>query len=193
MPGQQSGCAMRAVVTLLFAASLGCAPGTPPAPPAPPILEGTWVVTAVEGHERFVSDFTRGYITFKGSEMSGYDRTGGQGTSATFTLDPAARPVAIDLTPPGRDEPALGILELNGDTLRLCFGNRGDLPRPVEFKAPADSGVVYLTLKRLDPSVGIPKPPDDNEEWNEERAREFQRVRPVPPRPASTTPESRQP
>ena len=49
----------------------------------------------------------------------------------------------------GKGKTALGIYELDGDTVKLCLPVRLDKERPTEFAAPEKSGLVLLTLKRV--------------------------------------------
>jgi uncharacterized protein (TIGR03067 family) len=65
----------------------------------------------------------------------------------TVTVDAAKTPKEIDLKNPEKDQPGLGIYELTGDELKLCYGEPG-AARPTEMKSEAGSRVFYLVLKR---------------------------------------------
>jgi uncharacterized protein (TIGR03067 family) len=62
-----------------------------------------------------------------------------------FRLDPTKNPKQIDLT-----DSARGIYELDGDTLKLCWDQRGkDNGRPTKFAWAKDKGTIYYyVLKR---------------------------------------------
>ncbi len=66
-----------------------------------------------------------------------------------FTLDPET-PGAVDLkilVGPFRNITMLGIYELKGNTLRVCYDTAGR-ERPKEFKSTADSGLFVAVYKR---------------------------------------------
>jgi uncharacterized protein (TIGR03067 family) len=69
---------------------------------------------------------------------------GGEPQDASYKLDPTAKPKGIDLS-----SPALGIYELDGDTLKLCLSQGPSQARPTEFKADGKRGVLVITLKRV--------------------------------------------
>ena len=81
---------------------------------------------------------------------------------ARLELDPKARPktfAIVDSTGsdghPQKDN--LGIYELDGDTLKLCYGTPGR-PRPKDFKQGEAGPPMLVSLKRGGP-VGKPAPP----------------------------------
>jgi len=73
-----------------------------------------------------------------------------QGTSE---IDPSKEPKAVDLTVTEgetKGETMLGVYEFSdeNDTRKVCFAKPGD-KRPGEFSAPAGSGRMLATLKRI--------------------------------------------
>lgn len=66
---------------------------------------------------------------------------------AEFKLDPKTTPRNISISPEGRDKSHLGIYELKGDTLKICFSLE-DGNRPNEFESKEGSKIVLLVLKR---------------------------------------------
>ena len=70
--------------------------------------------------------------------------------ASTFRLDPSANPKAIDIThqgEPRKGKTDLAIYELNGDTLRICYGPL-DGKRPTEFTARANSDHLIVVYRR---------------------------------------------
>jgi uncharacterized protein (TIGR03067 family) len=70
-----------------------------------------------------------------------------------YKLDSGRKPKTIDWLAGGRNgpsEPLLGIYELDGDILRICWGKKGQ-ERPTEFKTATGAGDWLWVLKRLKP------------------------------------------
>jgi uncharacterized protein (TIGR03067 family) len=77
-------------------------------------------------------------------------RMGGNSADFKFTVNPRKKPKEINITrmlPDGSDASMLGIYELDGDTLKLCFDEFGK-KRPIEFKAQSGSKQSNFVLKR---------------------------------------------
>ena len=70
---------------------------------------------------------------------------------AAITVDLKKKPATIDIKPEKGPKEMLvkGIIEVNGDTMKLCFARAGE--RPTEFKGDAANGVMMITLKRAKP------------------------------------------
>jgi RNA polymerase sigma factor (sigma-70 family) len=71
---------------------------------------------------------------------------------STYTLDPAAKPKMIDITPgegDGKGETVPGIYRLEGDTLTICFPCGAQMERPTEFVSKEGSDTMLLVLKRV--------------------------------------------
>jgi uncharacterized protein (TIGR03067 family) len=69
---------------------------------------------------------------------------------ATYTTDPDAHPKTIDFVHtagPSKGKTQLGIYELDGGLLRLCFAPPGG-PRPDDFEAAAGDGRTFAVWKR---------------------------------------------
>ena len=67
---------------------------------------------------------------------------------ATYTTDPTQTPKTIDLMTNGKTQ--LGIYEVAGDTMKICFGKPGQA-RPTDFEARAGDGrtsAVWKLVKR---------------------------------------------
>jgi uncharacterized protein (TIGR03067 family) len=113
-------------------------------------VDGNWVVEKIEGPPgggpppgtmRF--RFVDGKIYISDSERKREE-------SAAYTVDTTKKPFAMDIRPDGANgdsKLSLAIVEVKGDTLRLCFGKR-ITERPTEFKGDADKGIVLFIMKR---------------------------------------------
>jgi len=69
---------------------------------------------------------------------------------AKFALDPSKKPKAIDyqvLEGPTKGKSHLGIYELDGDTLKFCFGSPG-AERPTDFTSKPGEGRTSSVWKR---------------------------------------------
>jgi uncharacterized protein (TIGR03067 family) len=68
-----------------------------------------------------------------------------KGVEGTFKLDPAAKPRAIDIILTNRED-ALGIYEVEGDTLKMCLVEATGNERPTEFAGKGQQ--ILLVLKK---------------------------------------------
>jgi uncharacterized protein (TIGR03067 family) len=69
----------------------------------------------------------------------------------TQKIDPSKSPKTIDVTMtegPSKGAVMLGIYEINGETLKVCFDETGK-KRPTEFKSPAGSTTFVNVHKRV--------------------------------------------
>lgn len=114
-------------------------------------LQGTWVAVSREENGQRVPPEELKHITvsFRGDKFT--VRRGDKVIQAgTQKLDPTKKPKTLDATATeGEDKGTtlLGIYELKGDTLRVCFAAKGK-SRPTEFKTKANSGRFLVVLKR---------------------------------------------
>jgi uncharacterized protein (TIGR03067 family) len=68
----------------------------------------------------------------------------------SLTIDPSKSPKQIDAQgtgPGGREEQGLGIYQLDGDTLRVCYDPK-EKQRPTQFKSKPGSNQVLETFRR---------------------------------------------
>ena len=112
-------------------------------------LQGTWTVESAEKQAPEKVKGLRAVVTGDSFTLKMGDK---DVETATIQLDPSKTPKTIDFQPatPGKTEkrPSLGIYELKGDTLKLCWRKEGG-ERPSEFAAKADDrDFVLMTLKR---------------------------------------------
>jgi uncharacterized protein (TIGR03067 family) len=114
-------------------------------------LQGSWKLTSVERNgEEISADFLQSAkLVVKGERYS--VTAGDQSAVATFKMDASRRPKQIDFTyieGPQKGETIQGIYEVEGDTYRMCRGLTSGTERPTKFAAPADSGLIFVIMKR---------------------------------------------
>src|SRR5262249_39110051 len=103
-------------------------------------LQGTWIVVSAEEDGKS-DDSLRGIkFTFTGDKVT-LERKGKKSDAVAFKLNPTTNPKQIDFEE--REPPTLGIYEVKGDEMRLCYGRE----RPTGFKSAA----ALLALKREKP------------------------------------------
>jgi uncharacterized protein (TIGR03067 family) len=116
-------------------------------------LQGVWQVVGVElnGKKLPQADVekTKLRLTIKGNTFS-YKAGDTEAVEGSFEIDVAKDPKTIDFsgtTKAGKVEKTIGIYELKGDTMRVCFVPAGE-ERPKEFATKADSKAAILEYKR---------------------------------------------
>lgn len=114
-------------------------------------LEGTWVMVSGEASgQAMPADLVKtGKRAAKNGETS---ITFGERVyfKATYTIDPAKKPKAIDYVMtegPTKGKTHLGIYEIDGDTVKFCFGGPG-AERPTDFTAKEGSQRTLSVWKR---------------------------------------------
>jgi uncharacterized protein (TIGR03067 family) len=119
------------------------APGQKEKEKPAPKLEGAWTVEKIEGK----GDKKEGEVTFTFADGKISIKEGGRDRAedAAYTADAAKKPAEIDIKP-GKGQDVLGIYQIDGDTLKLCFSAGG--ARPTEFKADEGSRTILVVLKR---------------------------------------------
>ena len=110
-------------------------------------LQGSWKVVVAEAADKGV--IVGDVLTFADDNRLNFEKVRDQVVkkeSATFSVDPTKMPKAFDLHPDKK--PVLGIYELSGDRLKMCFSRPGK-PRPTKFDSPGvDSIFLLLELER---------------------------------------------
>ncbi len=121
-----------------------------PAHPDHEAIQGVWQVVAAmdSGRESPNEMIENMQLLVAGARFAFWDRTHPTPELlGTFTLDPAEAPKRVDWTL--GEGKLMGIYELDGDRLRICFDERGDA-RPTKFVSEPDSpNDVLLTLRRV--------------------------------------------
>ena len=134
----------------LTAAMIVGAPAPKETPKETPKLEGDWIVESFEGPK----EGPPGVVTmrFTDGKISIIEAKREKPEEALYTADLKKKPATIDIRPEKgkQDLIILGIVEINGDTMKLCFTREGG-ERPKEFKGDAANGVMMITLKRAKP------------------------------------------
>ena len=115
-------------------------------------FRGAWTFESVEaGGKKLPTEPFQGmtvvfdgekYVVKKGDETI---------QSATQKLDPSKSPKTLDATVtdgPNQGTVILGIYEIDGDTLKVCFDPEGKT-RPTEFKTEPGSQTTLVIHKRL--------------------------------------------
>src|SRR5215471_17812360 len=105
-------------------------------------IQGTWALVKAELGGQLMKDDVWTKITLK-LNSGKYELTAENTDKGTYTIDPSAKPKTLDIT--GTEGPNVGktipaIYELDGDTLRVCYG-LGGAPRPTEFKSPTGTKI----------------------------------------------------
>jgi uncharacterized protein (TIGR03067 family) len=119
-------------------------------------LQGTWQLESLEEAKKDAKTVTKadvkGRTLFVGSEVF-LMRDGERVVQAgTLRLLPAKRAVdAVVRKGEYEGNTMLGVYELKGDTLRVCFDPEGD-GRPKGFAAKAGSGLLVAVYKRVKPA-----------------------------------------
>src|SRR5437763_9434753 len=116
-------------------------------------FQGTWTFESVEaGGKKLPADQFKGMtVTFEGDKYS--VKNGDKVVeAATQKLDPSKSPKTLDAKVtdgPNKGAVILGIYEISGDTLKVCFDPEGK-KRPTEFKGVSGSQtlVVHKRVKK---------------------------------------------
>jgi uncharacterized protein (TIGR03067 family) len=115
-------------------------------------FQGTWTFESVEagGKEQPAAEFKRMTLIFEGDKHT--VKKGDEVIQVgTQKLDPSKSPKTIDVTMtegPSKGTVMLGIYEIRGDTLKVCFDPEGK-KRPTEFKSAAGSQTFVAVHNRV--------------------------------------------
>ena len=113
-------------------------------------IQGTWKVMSAEDSGRKAPEESIKDLKWTITKDSITYKVGPKTTRWVFKLDPDKKPKWIDLTEGERTRPA--IYELDGDTLKVCFGEGAQKERPTAFESkPNSPNDVLIVLKREKP------------------------------------------
>ncbi len=108
-----------------------------PKKPAKNELDGLYTIAACEkdGKEIPADKLKGSIIKFDGDKVMGTDKDKKEFFGSTFTIDKTTSPYTISMTSsaPVKGEKAMGIIEMKGDTVKLCYALPGG-EAPKEFK-----------------------------------------------------------
>lgn len=105
-------------------------------------LKGTWQVTSLEEGGNQIPAGITSQLKHVFHDDAIVMVVGEKEKLAQYKLDPTASPKTIDII--RKDEVALGIYELEGDTLRICLAK--DLRRPTKFESKSETGRNALVI-----------------------------------------------
>jgi uncharacterized protein (TIGR03067 family) len=111
-------------------------------------LQGAWKAQKLtfDGREVPADVIAKIRFVFEGTKVS-LEPAGPGGDVGPFTVDATLNPKVLTFTSEKMKIVAVGIYELDGDTLRLCLAN-GNVP-PKEFAAEKGSQARLFVLRRV--------------------------------------------
>jgi uncharacterized protein (TIGR03067 family) len=110
-------------------------------------IKGVWkIVSGEQGGKALPEDKLQEVANVEITDTKIILKAKGKEEAVAYTLDPTKKPTAIDLVQ--RDEKLLGIYQLAGDDLKICWNEPGDKDRPTEFATKNGSQTRLLVLKR---------------------------------------------
>ena len=118
-------------------------------------LQGVWEAKSGEheGKQGTPEELKFVRFTFKGEKISIRDHIDRPQIEVTYTVDAKKSPNQIDVTisDPAIKQKILGIYEIKGDELKMCFRNPENAAagRPTEFATKGSSGLALIVFKRV--------------------------------------------
>lgn len=118
------------------------------------VLKGTWsmVSLTLSGREMPEGQVNTASMVVQGDGIT--TTWASRDTLATFKLDPAMTPRAIDLTfndGPLKDQTVKGIYKFDGNHFVMCRAARPEGERPGDFTSQAASGRILVVWQRKGP------------------------------------------
>jgi uncharacterized protein (TIGR03067 family) len=141
-------------IVALSVPSLADEPGPNDARKDADTLKGSWSMESLtlSGREMPGGQVSEGRMVVEGDGIT--TTWAGRDTFATFKLDPAMTPRAIDITfkdGPLKDQTVKGIYRFDGDHLVMCRAAQPGRERPADFASNAGSGRILVVWKREKP------------------------------------------
>jgi len=113
-------------------------------------LDGTYTVVSGQhdGKEIPKSHFEKSVVVFEGNKVYGHDKDKKEFFGATYKIDTASKPWKISMTStsPKKGQTAEGVIEVQGDTIRLAYALPGG-KAPTTFAAGEKQHL--FTLQRM--------------------------------------------
>ena len=113
-------------------------------------LQGTWSLVSLE-RDGVAAPLAKEAVRVITDDKYVMTLKPGVTIEGTFTIDPGAKPKGMETTPssgPYKDKALLGIYEIDGDTLKICYALPAK-PRPTEFTSKEGSGWILSVHKRV--------------------------------------------
>jgi uncharacterized protein (TIGR03067 family) len=112
-------------------------------------MKGKWKVvsTHFNGKEAPMAVDSQRILEFTDKEFTAYDGKK-KGRTLSYTLDPSTDPKRIELALTGTEQKSLGLYVLDGDDLKLCYGEPGT-DRPVKLESKEGEKTFLIVLKRI--------------------------------------------
>jgi len=115
-------------------------------------FQGAWTIesSVTGGKELSAAELKEFILTFEGDKHT-LKRGDDVFQVGTQKIDPSKSPKTIDVTiteGPNKGKVMLGIYEIDGDTMKVCFDPQGK-KRPTEFKSAAGSENFVNVHKRV--------------------------------------------
>jgi uncharacterized protein (TIGR03067 family) len=113
-------------------------------------LQGKWQLVSLERDGKSVDVPKDAVRVVKGDKYTINPRPGVT-IEGTFKIDPTTKPKQVDATAsagPNKGKTMMGIYEIDGDTLKICYALPGK-DRPTEFGSKEGSGWIYAEHKKV--------------------------------------------
>jgi uncharacterized protein (TIGR03067 family) len=111
-------------------------------------LQGVWQAQRIvgKGKELPAENVKRISFAVENNTMRRFVNDIDRKDPGTIKVDPSKKPPHIDLTTGKQgDPPMFGIYEIDGDTLKWCFGRK----RPEKFESAEGSDATLIIMKRV--------------------------------------------